>query len=357
MLEQEIRALQLAQKLIGDGRLEREEYETLIRCHTKETDELLSARAREIREQIYGKKVYIRGLIEFSNICDNDCYYCGIRKSNEKVCRYHMSKKEILSCVDMGYELGFRTFVLQGGERKANSDAWICDTVREIKAHHPDCAVTLSVGERSFESYEAFYRAGAERFLLRHETADEAHYRKLHPEDMSLQNRMRCLWDLKRIGYQTGSGFMVGSPWQTPATLAEDLLFLEELQPEMVGIGPFIHHADTPFGTFPDGTLEDTLFFISVLRILLPKALLPATTALGTIQPNGRELGILAGANVVMPNLSPASARGNYMLYQNKLNTGAEGAEGLDTLKKRMAQLGYEITVSRGDAPNFERRG
>lgn len=309
----------------------------------------LQARARATAQRIYGKRIYIRGLIEFTNHCKNDCFYCGIRRSNGAVSRYRLSEEQILSCCAQGYALGFRTFVLQGGEDAYDTDARICALVQRIKKEYADCAVTLSVGEKSRESYQAYFDAGADRYLLRHETADAAHYRKLHPAELSPENRKRCLYDLKDIGYQTGCGFMVGSPYQTVETLYADLRFIEELQPEMVGIGPFIPQKDTPFGTKRAGTMEMTLRLLAILRLLHPHVLLPATTALGTIHPQGRERGILAGANVVMPNLSPADVREKYRLYDNKACTGSEAAECRYDLQERMKRIGYEIVTDRGD--------
>ena len=251
-----------------------------------------------------------------------------------------------------GYELGFRTFVLQGGEDGYFTDGRMEGIVSAIKRQHPDCAITLSIGERNFKSYQKFYEAGAERFLLRHETYNSDHYSRLHPEILSAKERQRCLWDLKKIGYQVGTGFMVGSPYQTAENLAEDMLFIKNLNPQMVGIGPFIPHKDTQFANEAAGTLELTLFMLGLLRLMIPKLLLPATTALGTIDPNGRELGILAGANVVMPNLSPINVRKKYMLYNDKISTGDEAAESVENLKLRMRNIGYEVVVSRGDSLN-----
>ena len=294
-------------------------------------------------------RVYIRGLIEISNYCKNDCYYCGIRRSNKNAVRYRLSKEQILSCCKSGYALGFRTFVLQGGEDGYYTDELMCSVVREIRENYPDCAITLSLGERSCESYKKLYEAGADRYLLRHETADPEHYKKLHPPEMSYENRIKSLYELKEIGFQTGAGFMVGSPGQTAAHLARDLRFLCRLQPQMCGIGPFIPHRDTPFGDKAAGTLRTTLFLLSVIRLLLPKVLLPATTALGTIDPKGRELGILHGANVVMPNLSPSEHRADYSLYDNKICTGDEAAECIRCLSLRMRSIGYQIVTDRGD--------
>lgn len=337
-------------KLEKEQRLSKEEWTQLIEGRTKELAEFLFERAREVRHAHYGRDVYIRGLIEFTNYCRNDCYYCGIRKSNSCLSRYRLTEEEILSCCRNGYELGFRTFVLQGGE-----DGWFTRErttalIRRIHEEFPDCAITLSVGEREREEYQEYFDAGANRFLLRHETADEEHYRYLHPAELSLKHRKECLWNLRYIGYQVGSGIMVGSPGQTAEHLAEDLLFLQELQPHMVGIGPFIPHKDTPFKEEKAGTLELTLFLMGLVRLMLPKVLMPATTALSTIHPDGRKMGILAGANVVMPNLSPQENRKLYSLYDNKRCMGDEAAEGLAMLRAEMEEIGYEIVSARGDA-------
>ncbi len=309
----------------------------------------LRERADEIRRQVYGRAVYIRGLIEFTNYCKNNCYYCGIRHGNGRLERYRLTKEEILLCCEEGYRLGFRTFVLQGGEDPYFGDDLICDIISAIRRKYEDCAITLSIGEKSRESYEAFYKAGANRYLLRHETADNAHYSKLHPASMSLENRKRCLFDLKEIGYQVGSGFMVGSPFQTAQNLVSDIRFLMELEPDMIGIGPFIRHNDTPFAKYESGSLELTLRLISILRLVFPWALLPSTTALGTIHPMGREMGLKAGANVVMPNLSPVSVRKLYSLYDNKICTGDESAQCRSCLENRVKNAGYEIVTDIGN--------
>lgn len=340
---------QLVDKLCHTGDLEPDEYRILINNRNEEVYGYLSEKAREVRVRHYGHDVYIRGLIEFTNYCRNDCYYCGIRKSNRSAQRYRLTAEQILECCKTGYGLGFRTFVLQGGEDGYYTDEKMVSIIRSIKRTFPDCAVTLSIGERSYESYKAFYDAGADRYLLRHETADEGHYAMLHPAKMSPENRKKCLYDLKRIGYQVGCGFMVGSPFQTTDQIVEDLLFIKEFGPHMVGIGPFIPHHATPFAGEKAGTLELTLYLLAIIRLMLPDVLLPATTALGTIDPHGRELGILAGANVVMPNLSPKSVRDKYMLYDNKICTGDEAAECRYCLEKRMESIGYRIVVSRGD--------
>ena len=339
----------LIEKLSRTHSLTEEEYRVLIEGRTEETAGHLARLADRARREIYGNTVYIRGLIEISNICKNDCLYCGIRKSNRNCQRYRLKEDEILECCDEGYRLGFRTFVMQGGEDGYYSDDILVPLLRTIKRQYPDCAVTLSLGERSRESYQALFDAGADRYLLRHETADKAHYNTLHPKEMSFDNRMRCLRDLKEIGYQVGCGFMVGSPGQTAAELAKDLKFIETFSPDMCGIGPFIPQKDTPFGSEKAGTLELTCYLLSIIRLIKPNILLPSTTALGTIHPTGREKGILSGANVVMPNLSPASVRKKYMLYDNKISDGDESAQRVDSLKERIASIGYEIVTHRGD--------
>ena len=330
--------------------LDRESYTALIEKRNEELAGYLFGKAAGMREKHYGNRIYIRGLIEFTNYCRNDCYYCGIRKGNRKAERYRLGREEILECCRKGYVLGFRTFVLQGGEDPWYTDDRIAELVRDIKKEHSDCAVTLSVGEKEREAYQKFFDAGADRYLLRHETVCEEHYRTLHPPSMSYAHRQECLRNLKDIGFQTGCGFMVGTPGQTAENLADELLFLKEFQPAMVGIGPFIPHRDTPFGTKAPGSAELTLYLLGLIRLLLPKVLLPATTALGTISDDGRERGILAGANVVMPNLSPAGVRKKYMLYDNKLSSGSEAAESLNLLRESLSKIGYGIAVSRGDS-------
>lgn len=340
---------ELAFKLLKEKKLSQKEYKTLISTYTAEDADVLAKEACRIRDEVYGKKVFIRGLIEISNICRNDCYYCGIRKSNAHCVRYRLTHEEILECCEEGYNLGFRTFVLQGGEDGYYTDKVLCGILAEIKSRFPECAVTLSLGERTYKSYLALFNAGADRYLLRHETADTEHYSRLHPKELTLENRMRCLNDLRDIGYQVGAGFMVGSPYQTVDHIAKDLCFIQDFKPDMCGIGPFIPHKDTPFGDFSGGSADLTCFLLSVIRIIHPCALLPATTALGTVSEDGRERGILSGANVVMPNLSPASVRKKYQLYNNKLSDGAESAQCLQQLKERVALTGCEITVDRGD--------
>ena len=339
----------LIEKLARERTLTAAEFVTLIENRNEDNARLLAEKAVALRQKHYGKDVYIRGLIEFTNYCKNDCLYCGIRRSNRCAQRYRLTREEIMDCCREGYGLGYRTFVLQGGEDPWYTPERIEGLVRDIKDRYPDCALTLSVGEHPREVYQSWFDAGADRYLLRHETADDAHYRSLHPEKLTLQNRMRCLRDLKQIGYQVGCGFMVGSPGQTAEHLAKDLLFIRELEPQMVGIGPFIPHHDTPLKDEQPGSLELTLYLLSILRLMLPDVLLPATTALGTIHPRGRELGILAGANVCMPNLSPEAVRKKYMLYDNKISTGEEAAQSRDALAARMESIGYRVVVSRGD--------
>ena len=346
--------MDIAEKLIADHELSKEEYVALIRqAENPETTRLLAEEAVRLRKLYYGNKVYTRGLIEFTNYCKNDCYYCGIRKGNHKAERYRLTKEEILDCCEQGHELGFRTFVLQGGEDAYYTKERMTEIIRSIKDRYPDCAITLSIGEKSYEAYQAFRKAGADRYLLRHETADDAHYRTLHPAGMSLAVRKQCLYDLKELGYQVGAGFMVGSPGQTAEHLAHDLIFLKELNPHMVGIGPFIPHHDTIYAKEKEGSVELTLFLLSVIRILLPKVLLPATTALGTLDPQGREKGLAVGANVVMPNLSPLKNRKQYELYDHKICTGEEAAECRECLARRVESVGYRLVNERGDAASF----
>lgn len=342
--------LKLINKLAKEHSLSLEEYKELIEGYSAERAELLATFAQEARREHYSNSVYIRGLIEISNICKNNCLYCGIRRDNRDCDRYRLKKEEILECCDEGYALGFRTFVMQGGEDSYYSDERLCDIISAIKEKYPDCAITLSLGERSYESYKALRSAGADRYLLRHETADKEHYARLHPSDMSWDARMKALYDLKEIGFQVGCGFMVGSPYQTSLTLAKDLKFIEEFKPQMCGIGPFIPHKATPFAKACAGSVELTCYLLSVIRLISPKILLPATTALGSIREDGREKGILAGANVVMPNLSPYENRKKYELYNDKLFGSAESAQAIADLKNRMKLIGYEIVVDRGDA-------
>lgn len=340
---------ELIEKLYKTSNLSDFELSLLIDGRTEGDARLLAEKARTRCEEIYGDNVFIRGLIEISSYCKNDCLYCGIRRSNKNAERYRLTPWQILDCCETGYGLGFRTFVLQGGEDGYYTDELLCGLIKEIKGSYGDCAVTLSLGERSDESYQKLFDSGADRYLLRHETADKVHYGKLHPPELSLENRMRCLKTLKAIGYQTGCGFMVGSPYQTTKQIIKDLRFIKDFEPHMVGIGPFIPHKDTPFKNEAAGTTELTVYLLSIIRLLLPSVLLPATTALGTVDPTGREKGIMGGANVVMPNLSPSDVRKKYLLYNDKICTGEEAAEGLEKLKERIAATGRRLVTDRGD--------
>lgn len=339
----------LIDKLYETHQLSRDEYIHILNGIDAAASEYLFERAREVTRNNFGNAIYTRGLIEFTNYCKNNCYYCGIGSGNTRADRYRLTLEDILSCCGTGHELGFRTFVLQGGEDNHYSDEDMVNIITAIKQNYPDCAITLSIGEKSYDSYKKYYEAGADRYLLRHETANEEHYKKLHPQNLSLSNRKQCLYNLKEIGFQVGTGFMVGSPYQTTENLAEELLFLKEFNPQMVGIGPFIPHSETRYAAEAAGSLELTLVLIGLIRLLLPKALIPATTALGTINSLGREKGILAGANVVMPNLSPVAVRKKYSLYDNKICTGEEAAECRFCLSNRMKNIGYELVVDRGD--------
>ena len=339
----------LIEKLNTTSSLDTDEYEYLMDNRDEEAAALLKDYAVKKRQEIYGNKVFIRGLIEISNICKNDCYYCGIRKSNTNCQRYRLTKEEILECCNDGYKLGFRTFVLQGGEDGYFTDDVLCDLISTIRGKHPDCAITLSLGERTKESYQKLFDSGANRYLLRHETADSAHYSKLHPEELTLQNRMECLNNLKKIGFQTGCGFMVESPYQKTEHLAQDLKFIEIFSPQMCGVGPFIPHKDTIFNDCDAGNVDLCCYLLSIIRLIKPNILLPATTALSSAKKDGRQRGILSGANVVMPNLSPLSVRKKYELYDGKVATDEESAQSLKLLKKSMQDIGYEVVVDRGD--------
>ncbi len=341
--------LKLAEKLYETRSLSVEEYEKLISCRTPESAQYITAKAVEARKEIYGNSVFIRGLIEISNICKNNCYYCGIRGGNTSCERYRLTPDEILDCCREGYASGFRTFVLQGGEDAYFTDDVLCELVKKIKSLFPDCAVTLSLGERSKESYQRLYDAGADRYLLRHETADEELYNKLHPDDMQLKSRIDCLKSLKEIGFQTGCGFMVGAPFQSAPHIAKDLKFIEQFKPDMCGIGPFIPHKDTIFKDEKSGSAELTCYLLSIIRLICPNVLLPSTTALDTIDKKGCEKGVLSGANVVMPNLSPQNVRVKYNLYNNKKSTEVQSAQGLKILEKRMENIGYKVVYDRGD--------
>lgn len=341
--------IDIINKLNKDKSLSLSEWEKLLSTFTEDDAKYASDIAREIAVSKFGKKIFFRGIVEFTNYCKNDCYYCGIRCSNKNAVRYRLTKEDILECCEEGYKYGYRTFVLQGGEDNHYTDDIMVDIVSSIHERFPDCAITLSIGEKSRESYQRFFDAGATRYLLRHETANEEHYGKLHPAKMSLKNRMNCLKDLKEIGYQTGCGCMVGTPEQRITDLCEDMMYMSEFKPQMIGIGPFIPHKDTPFKDFSSGSVEMTLFLLSLCRIMLPNVLLPATTALGTAKSDGRKQGVLCGANVIMPNLSPIAVRKNYLLYDNKAISGEDAGENLKVLQDHMSDIGYEVVVDRGD--------
>lgn len=334
-----------ANKSLSDG-----ELIALLEDRDPNVLEQLCLSARQVREMHYGRSVYIRGLIELTNVCKNDCYYCGIRRSNKDVIRYRLTHEQVVECCAYGYELGFKTFVLQGGEDPYWTADRLVQLVQEIRQGYPDCAITLSIGEWSRHDYKRFYEAGANRFLLRHETFDSIHYAQLHPQGMSAQHRQDCLRILRSIGFQTGTGIMVGSPGQTFAHILQDIRFIEELRPQMIGLGPFLPHRATPFADKPAGDLGLTLRLLAILRLMHPKALIPSTTALATLHPEGRLRGILAGCNVVMPNLSPKEERQKYSLYNDKAALGAEAAEGLALLAEQLCSIGYELSYERGDS-------
>ena len=333
-------------------RLNSQEVIFILENLTQESEALLLALALATKREYYGNKVYLRGLIEFSNICRQDCLYCGIRASNSQVKRYRLTPTEILECCDEGYSLGYRTFVLQSGEDLWYTSDILSDLIQKIKRKYPEVAVTLSIGERDIREYYKFYEAGADRFLMRHETASKHLYDKLHPT-MSFANRRACLTALKEIGYQVGAGFMVGLPGQTPADLAADLCYLQELHPDMIGIGPFIPHSQTPLRNASGGSVRDTLVMVALARLLIPDSLIPATTALGTLHPQGRELALKAGANVIMPIITPPSVRKQYQLYENKICIEDTAPACRSCLEQRISDAGFEVDLGRGDRAGF----
>ena len=340
---------QLIDRLERERYLDRESWLKLLSQRTEEDELYARERAKQVCEGIYGKDVYLRGLIEISSYCKNDCLYCGLRRSNRDCERYRLTKEEILECCREGYDLGFRTFVMQGGEDMWFTDERLTDIVSSVRRAYPDAAITLSVGEKSRETYQKYFNAGANRYLLRHETADAGHYSILHPENMSLDTRKKCLADLKETGFQVGAGIMVGSPGQTWETVASDMEFMHGLQPHMIGIGPFLPHHSTPFRDKPSGRLNDTLFIVALTRLMLPQALIPSTTALATLHPDGRDMGLLSGANVIMPNLSPEGVRRKYMLYDNKRAFGSEAAQALRDIETALAKIDRRASMARGD--------
>ena len=342
----------LVDRLRDEHKLAPDEYRALLVSDEPDVIEYLRSQAREVAERQFGNGIYLRGLIELSNVCRNDCLYCGIRRSNRQVPRYTLTHEQVLACCEQGYEIGFRTFVLQGGEWGEERSQWIANLIRDIRHHWPDCAITLSLGEHPGETYALWRDAGADRYLLRHETRDEQLYGRLHPNEMSLSHRLQCLDWLKKLGFQVGAGMMIGAPFQTIDSIVKDIAYLVDFKPHMIGIGPFIPQHDTPLGNCPAGSVELTAKLYSIMRLALPQALIPSTTAMSTLSANGRLLGILAGANVVMPNLSPTDTRQLYALYDNKAALGAESAQGIKNLADELATIGYHIDWSRGDSPN-----
>lgn len=340
----------LIDKLEQTNRLGYDEYLYILNNITSDDALYLQAKSRNVTNSTYGEVVFMRGLIEFTNFCTKDCKYCGIRKSNSKVDRYRLSLEQILDCCREGYRLGYRTYVLQGGEDAHFTKDAMVEVIAAIRSEFPDCAITISLGERSYEDYVAFYQAGANRYLLRHETASKRLYNYLHPESMSFENRMQCLVNLKEIGFQTGAGFMVHTPTQTNEDLVEDLLFLQDFKPAMCGIGPYLSHDDTPLANNENGSVEETIVMVSLVRLMLPNCLLPSTTALGTLEKIGREKALKAGANVVMPNLSPVNVREKYEIYQDKICTGDEAAHCRNCIEGKINTIGLTVDMSRGDS-------
>ncbi len=338
-------------RLFEQGSLPREGYRDLLACSDPLVQDYLHSKAQEVAQRTFGNRVYLRGLIEVTSYCRNNCYYCGLRASNRDAERYRLTEEQILECCREGYSLGLRTFVLQGGEDPTMDSDFIESVVRKIADEFPACAITLSLGERSREEYARFFAAGASRYLLRHETFNAAHYGQLHPAAMSQSNRFEALKALNDVGYQVGTGVMVGSPYQTLDHLVEDILFIEEFKPHMIGIGPFISHHQTPFATQPNGDVDLTLRLLSIFRLINPLALIPSTTALATLDSKGHQRGIRAGANVIMPNLSPAAVRAKYAIYDNKVAFGSEAAQGISNLGQQLSAVGYEVSFERGDSP------
>jgi len=339
----------LVDKLREEHSLTKDEYRCLLTCDDRRQTEYLHETARAVACKRFGNKVFVRGLVEFSNVCKNNCLYCGIRQANKDVRRYAMSSEEVIATCRSGYEQGFRTFVLQSGDAGDGRDEWLAALVAELHRLFPDCAITLSVGEKRRETYEKFFANGATRYLLRHETYDEEHYSRLHPDGMTIGSRLECLHWLKEIGFQTGTGIMVGSPFQTVENIIDDIVFIHDFHPEMIGLGPFVPHHATPFAQCEAGSADLTLRLYSVFRLMFPDALIPATTALQTLSADGHQKGILAGANVIMPNLTPRRYRADYSLYDDKASYGSEAAEGIERLKSELSAIGYEIDFAKGD--------
>ncbi len=342
----------LIDQLRAKHKLAPEGYRALLTMRDPQDVEYLMEQAREVAQARFGKGIFVRGLIELTNVCRNDCLYCGIRRSNSNVSRYTLTREQVLDSCEQGYKIGFRTFVLQGGEWGEERSTWIAELIRDIRQRWPECAITLSLGEHTRETYAMWRKAGADRYLLRHETHNKRLYSLLHPEGMTIQHRLQCLDWLKELGFQVGAGIMVGSPFQSLNSIVEDIMYLVDFKPHMIGIGPFIPQHETLFSRFPAGSVDLTARFYAILRLALPFALIPSTTAMATLSPDGRLRGILAGANVVMPNLSPADNRAKYALYDNKASFGAESAQGIKKLADELSSIGYHIDWSRGDFPN-----
>jgi biotin synthase len=319
--------------------------------------------AKAVKQSTLGHDVYLRGLIELSNICTKDCFYCGIRKSNRSVNRYIMTKDEIIASAMFAFEKGFGSIVLQSGERDdENFIRFIEDIVEEInRLTSRQLRITLSLGEQTSETYKRWFNAGAHRYLLRIETSNESLYNKIHPKDHSFKDRVDCLFALKRIGFQLGTGVMIGLPYQTVDDLVNDILFFKEMDIDMIGMGPFIEHSQTPlFGKPVDITkshpelFELSLKMIAATRIFLPKINIAATTALQTLDPLGREKGINAGANIIMPNISPAKYREDYLLYENKPCVNDLADDCYECVVKRVEITGQKVALfSHGDSLNF----
>lgn len=340
---------ELIEKLREMHELGPDEYRALLTMCDPQAVDYLMHQAREVAQEQFGKGIFVRGLVELTNVCRNDCLYCGIRRSNMSLSRYTLTREQVLESCRQGYKIGFRTFVLQGGEWGDERSQWIADIIRDIRLGWPDCAITLSLGEHTKDTYALWRKAGADRYLLRHETHNERLYSLLHPKGMTISHRLQCLDWLKELGYQVGAGIMVGSPFQSLGSIVEDIQYLVRFKPHMIGIGPFIPQRDTPFARFPAGSVDMTARLYAILRLALPQALIPSTTAMATLSPDGRLRGILAGANVVMPNLSPTDTRKLYALYDNKAALGAESAQGVKLLADELATIGYHIDWSRGD--------
>lgn len=347
--------INIIEKLYKTNDASKEELLYLLDNIDENSKELLIKRANETRKKYYENKVYMRGLIELTSFCKKDCLYCGLRRHNKNADRYRLTLDEILECVRKGDKLGYKTFVLQGGEDEYFTDDKMVEIIKAIKSEFPDNAITLSLGERSYDSYKRMYDAGSDRYLLRHESASKELYESIHPGE-PFEKRRNCLKNLKDIGYQSGAGFMVGIPGQTNEDLVNDLRFVKEFEPAMCGIGPFIPHKDTPLRNYEHGSLEKTVICLAIVRLLLPKVLLPATTALSSIDPKGREEGLKAGGNVIMPNLSPMSVRKKYSLYDNKAYILDEDAEYRTMIEQKINEAGYEVEVSRGDNPEFRKK-